>query len=156
MSMQDVLSSTVGLFAFSITAVIVVGIASALGSIPYFSNSFAWAQASQALAMIDYIALFLTAGFFVVSVGLAALSVNNRVFLPISVIFLVIDVLLAAIFSDVYVGLVNSSSFLGQAASSLTILNLLASNMPLVIGVMGLSVIIALYTNLGGGRRAAR
>lgn len=156
MSMQDVLSSTVGLFAFAITALVVVGVASSLGGMSYFSNSFAWAQASSALALVDYIILFLTSGFFVVSVGLAALSINNRVFLPISVIFLVIDVLIAAIFSDVYLSLVNSSTFLGQAASSLTILNLIASNMPLVIGVMGLSVIIALYTRLGGGRRAAR
>lgn len=156
MTLQDVLSSAVGLFAFSITAVIVVGIASALGEMTYFSDSFAFAQASQALAMVDYIGLFLTAGFFVVSVGLAALSRNNRVFLPISVIFLVIDILLAAIFSDVYVALVSNEGFLGSAANSLPILNLLASNMPLLIGTMGLIVIIALYTNLGGGRRAAR
>jgi len=155
MTMRDVISSSVGMFRFFIIAAIVVAIGSSLGSMPYFQGSFAFAQAEQALAMIDYVGLFLTVGFFITSVGLAALSVNNRVFMPISVIFLVISVFLAAIFADVYLVLVSTGP-LAAASQSLPIINLLASNMPLVIGVMGLSVILALYTRMGGGRRAAR
>jgi len=156
MSMQDVTSSAIGFFQFSIVTLVVVGIAAAIGSTSYFSGTYAFGQAESALMMMDYVALFITTGFFIVSVGLAALSRNNRVFLPISIIALIVNVVLAAVFSDVYVALVEGSSFLGGAAESLTILNLLAGNMPLVFGVMGLSVIIALYTSLGGGRRAPR
>jgi len=156
MSMQDVTSSATAFLQFSIVTLVVVAVAGAIGSTSYFSGSFAFSQAESALMMMDYVALFVTTGFFIVSVGLAALSRNNRVFLPISVIALVINVFLAAVFSDTYVALVESSSFLGGAAESLTILNLLAGNMPLVFGVMGLSVIIALYTSLGGGSRAPR
>jgi len=155
MTMRDVISSSVGMFRFFIVAAVVLAIASSLGAMPYFQGSFAFAQAEKTLAMVDYIGLFLTVGFFVVSVGLAALSVNNRVFMPISLIFLVVSVLLSAIFADVYLVLVSSGP-LAQAAQALPIINLLASNMPLVIGVMGLSVILALYTRMGGGRRAAR
>jgi len=155
MSLQDVTSSMVGIFQFSIVTLIVLGIAGSLGSMSYFSGSSAFQSAQTALSMMDYVGLFITLGFFIVSVGLAALSRNNRIFLPISIIFLVIDVLLAAIFSDIYMVLVNTG-FLGGVVSSIPVMNLILVNFPLMIGVMGLTVILALYTSLGGGRRAAR
>lgn len=145
----------IGIFQLSIVILVVVATAGAIGSTSYFSGAFAFNQAQAALAMMDYVGLFLTLGFFIVSVGFAALSRNNRVFLPISLIFLVVDILLAAIFADIYHVLI-STSFIGGAVSTLPIINLILGNFPLMIGVMGLTVILALYTGLGGGRRAAR
>jgi hypothetical protein len=153
--MQDVTTSAVALIVFSIVTVTVLGVASAIGSVPYFANSTAFAQAEAALAMMDYVGILLTTGLFVTSIGLAALSRNNRVFLPVSLLVLVIDVVLAAVFSDVFVSL-TEKSFLASGASTLGVTSLIASNLPLVIGVLGVVVIIALYTNLGGGRRATR
>lgn len=153
--MQDVVTSSVAFLQFALVGLIVAGIAAALGGESFFASSYAFQQAEKALGMIDYIALFSTTGFFIVSVGLAAVSRNNRIFLPISFLFLVVSVILSGVFSDVYVALA-SQGVLAQAASSLPILNMLAANMPLVFGVMGLTVIIALYTQLGGGRRVAR
>lgn len=155
--MRDVLSSGVAFFQFAVVALIVVGISSALGGFSYFADSFAFAQASTALSYMNYVGLFLVTGFFIVSVGLAAYSVNNKVFLPISALFLVIDVLLAAVFSDVFVSIVQSSSMFQNAGQVLSLMSLLASNLPLVIGTMGLTVLIATYTNVvGGGQRASR
>jgi len=153
--MRDVLSSSVAVFRVFLVILVVIGIATSLSQVPYFSNSFAFAQAEQALAFMDYVGLFMTVGFWIISVGLAALSVNNRVFMPISILFLVINVLLTAIFSDVYI-ILAETGFLGQASQNLPIINLIASNMPLVFGIMGLTVITALYTQIGGGRRAQR
>jgi len=104
---------------------------------------------------MDYAGMFLTVGFFVVAVGLAALSPNNRIFMPISLVFLVVSVLISAIMSDTWLALVSQSALSG-AAGSLPLINLVASNMPLVIGIMGLVVIAATYTSLGGGQRVPR
>src|SRR6056297_1729005 len=157
MTMRDVLTSGVAFFQFAIVALIVVGISTALGGFSYFSNSFAFAQASQALTYMNYVGLFLIIGFFIISVGLAAYSINNKIFLPISILFLVIDVVLAAVFSDVFVSIVQSTAMFQNAGQVLNLMTLLASNMPVVIGVMGFSVIVATYTNIvGGGQRAAR
>jgi hypothetical protein len=155
MTQSDVLSSSVALTRFFIVVLVVLGIASAIGNIPYFQGTFAFGQAEKALVMMDYVGLFMTVGFFIVSVGLAALSRNNKVFMPISLVFLVITVIVSAVFADVYMVLV-SSSFLGSAAESIPIINLLATNLPLLVGVMGLVVIAATYTSVGGGTRAAR
>lgn len=140
---------------FFIVTAVVVSIAGALGNISYFSGSFAFGQAQQALAFMDYAGMFLSVGFFVVSVGLAALSRNNKVFMPVSVVFLTVSVLVSAILSDTWLALVSQGALSG-AASSLPLINLVASNMPLFIGTMGLIVISATYTSLGGGRRAPR
>lgn len=155
MTMRDVLTSAVAFLQFAIVALIVVGISSALGGFQYFANSFAFAQASQALSYMNYAGLFLVVGFFIISVGLAAYSVNNKIFMPISVLFLVIDVLLAAVFSDVFVSIVQSTALFQNAGQVLNLMTLLASNLPIVIGTMGLAVIAATYTNIvGGGQRA--
>lgn len=155
--MRDVLTSGSAFFQFSILVLVVAAAASAIGTVPYFADSFAFSQASTAISMFNYVALFVVLGFFIVSVGLAAFSRNNRVFLPVSILFLVIDVVLSAVFSDVFVALVQSSSLLGSASEILSLMTLLASNLPVVIGVMGLTVIVATYTNIaGGGRRAPR
>lgn len=154
--MRDVFSSSVALLRFFIVVVVVVAIATALGGMSYFQGSFAFTQAQTALSYMDYAGLFMAVGFFIVSVGLAALSRNSRVFMPISLISLIVAVLFSAVFSDTYLALVSDSA-LTTAAESLPIINLLATNLPLFIGVMGLTVITALYTSIGGGgRRAAR
>lgn len=156
MTLEDLTTSLTGIFQYSIIVLIAISITASLGSMNYFSSSFAFQQAEAALAFQDYTALFLTIGFFIVSVGLAALSVNNRIFLPISIVFLIVDVILAAVFADVFLVLANSS-FLGTAANQLPLINLILGQFPLVIGVVGLIVILATYTQLGGGgRRATR
>jgi len=151
--MRDVFSSSVALFRFFILVVIVVAISTALGGMSYFNSSFAFAQAQTALSYMDYAGLFMTVGFFIISVGLAALSRNSRVFMPISLMSLVVAIVLSAIFSDTYLALVSNSSLTG-AAQSLPIINLLATNLPLLIGVLGLTVITADIG--GGGRRVSR
>jgi len=154
-TMRDVLTAIPNLMQFFVVTVIVVAIASGLAGTSYFSGSFAFAQAQQALMFMDYAGMFLTVGFFVVSVGLAALSPNNRIFMPISLVFLVVSVLISAIMSDTWLALVSQGALSG-AAGSLPLINLVASNMPLVIGIMGLIVIAATYTSLGGGQRVPR
>jgi len=145
--MRDTLTAVPKLIQFFIVTAVIVAIASALSGMKYFQGSFAFGQAQKALMFMDYAGMFLTVGFFIVSVGLAALTRNNRVFLPISFVFLVISVLISAIMGDTWVALVSTGP-LQSAASSL--------HMPLVIGVMGLTVMIATYTSLGGGVRAPR
>jgi hypothetical protein len=156
LTLQDLVTSAVSTFQYAIVLLIAIAIMAALGSTAYFDSSFAFQQAQAALQFQDYTVLFMVVGFFIISVGLAALSVNNRIFLPISVMMLIVDVLLAAIFADVFSALAANPA-LSSAANSLPLANLLLGNFPLVIGMMGLIIIVATYTQLGGGgRRAAR
>jgi len=155
LTMQDTLTAIPKLIQFFIVTAVVVSIASALSGMTYFQGAFAFDQAQKALMFMDYAGMFLTVGFFIVGVGLAALVPSNRAYLPISFIFLVVSILISAVMADTWVALVSTGP-LQSAASSLPLINLVASNMPVVIGVMGLVVMIATYTSLGGGSRAAR
>ena len=121
-----------------------------------FANSIAMQKSAQALTTLDYASVAITLGLFMLAIGLASQVRTNKIFLPITIIILAVDVVLAAVLSNVFVAIAKSSGF-ASALTSLPFVKIQMLNFPLIIGIGGLMVILALFTTgLESGERLPR
>ena len=156
MSTDDLPATLTSMISVGTLVIIVTAVAGEIGQFQFFSSSSAWQSATAALGYMDYLAPFLQVSLFVIMTAFASRIRTNKVFLPVSFAVLIINVLLAGIFSNVYLAMVTGSA-LQSAANSLPLWNLLLSNLPLMILISGIGVIGAMYSNIGaGGATGAR
>ena len=156
-SVNDLFTVSVTVFVFAISLMMAKKMQTGLtNSSPFFGDSEAMAAVSTSLGIMDYGTVFLTVGLFVVSIMLATRIPTNPVFLPVSLLSLALAVFVSGQLANVYLMIGNTTAF-QAVANSLPFSTKVLSNFPLVIGVGGFMIILALYAREGGGAvRAAR
>jgi len=154
-SIQDIPAQTVLLFQLGVTLLATYLIWDKLMNFSFFSNSIAMQKAGTALTVLDYGMVFMVIGFFTSSIYIASRIRTSKLFLPLSFLFLFVSVWISAIFADVWKVLVSSSVF-SNVVNSLPFASRILLNLPLLMFASGCIIIVALYTRVGGGTRAAR
>lgn len=159
-SIQDVPALIGILFGLGVTLLVVFKVYNALNGFAFFSSSAAFQNAGQALSVLDYAAGFSMAAFMLGSFYFASRVRTSKIFLPISIVFMVISVWVSSVFSNTFAVLINQSGF-SSVSSSIPITKQVVTNLPLFMLVAGSLINIALYSRIGfsgggGGRRAAR
>lgn len=155
MTVQDTPAQIVILFQLGVTLLTTYFIWDKLMGFNFFSTSIAMQKAGTALSVLDYGMVFTMAGLFLSSIYFASRIRTSKLFLPLSFTVLLFSSWIAAVFSNVWKVIVGSS-VLGNVANSLPYASKILLNLPLLIFASGSLIIIALYTRIGGGRRAAR
>lgn len=155
MTVQDSPAQIVILFQLAVTLITVYFIWDGLMGFNFFSSSIAMQKAGTALSVLDYGIVFIAAGLFMSSIYFASRIRTSKIFLPLSFTVLLFSSWIAAVFSNIWNVIVQSST-LGSVANSLPVASKILFNLPLLIFASGSLIIIALYTRIGGGRRAAR
>jgi hypothetical protein len=154
-SIQDIPAQTVMLFRLGTTLLVTYLIYDNLMRFSFFSNALPMKKAGAALQALDYGMVFLMIGMFTTSFFLASKVRNSKLFIPLSFMFLIISVWISSIFSNIWSVMVKGS-VLGSVANSLPFASRILLNLPLLMFASGSIIIVALYTRVGGGRRAAR
>lgn len=154
-SVQDIPAQTVLLFRLGTTLLVTYLIYDNLMRFSFFSNALPMQKAGAALQALDYGMVFLMIGLFTTSFYFASRIRTSKLFLPISFLFLCVSVWLSTIFSNIWSVMVKGS-VLGSVANALPFASRILLNLPLLMFASGSIIIVALYTRVGGGRRAAR
>lgn len=150
-SMSDLVTVAVTVFVFGISLLMAMKMHDGLVSnSQVFADSQAMDAVATSLGILDYGAVFLAVGLFVVSIVLATQIATNPVFFPISLLSLAISVFVSAQLANVYLVIADTNAF-QAVANALPFTTKLLGNFPLVIGVGGFMIILALYAREGGG-----
>jgi len=155
-SVQDLFYIAAYIFSFGVTLIVASQLLNSLQSHSFFAGKAPIEAAATSLGILDYGMIFLTVGMFVASILLAASIPANRVFLPISLLTLVIAVFVSAQLGNVYTAIASTGAF-EEVVSTLPWASEILYNFPFLIGVGGFLIILAMYTrDSGGGTRAPR
>jgi len=154
-TVQDLAPQMILLFQLGVSLLATYLIFDNLMRFSFFSNSLAMQEAGTALSVLDYGMVFSMIGLFTFSIYFASRIRTSKIFIPISITFLVFSVWLSTVFANIWSVLVKSSA-LGSVANSLPYASKILLNLPVLIFVSGSIIIIALYTRVGGGQRVRR
>jgi len=111
-------------------------------------------QASVSLQIFDYGFIAILISLLLATILLAYQIPTNPIFLPVSIIFLAIIVLLGTIYVNVF-NKFSQTSFIQSAANSMPWITTVMQNFHVVSAVLGTIVIIAMYSSRGVRRREA-
>lgn len=111
-------------------------------------------QATTSLQIFDYGFIGIMIAMLVGVVFLAYQIPTHPIFLPVSIIFLAILVLVSSFYVNVYDKIANTT-FMQSAANSLPWITTVMQNFHIVMAVLGTIVIIAMYSSRGVRRREA-
>ncbi|EMA06151.1 hypothetical protein SAMN05443574_14013 [Haloarcula vallismortis] len=155
-SVDDLFHIAALLFGFGVSLVVASKLLDSLMQNQFFAGKAPMQSAAQALSILDYGMIFLTVGLFVSSIILAAYIPANRIYLPISLLTLVIAVFTSAQLANAYTVIASTQAF--QAVTdTLPWATRILYNFPYLIGIGGFLIILAMYTrDSGGGTRVAR
>lgn len=155
MTVQDTNTQGIVLLQAGVTIAVSYLIYNNLMRFSFFSNALPMQKTGAALSVLDYGLVFVMIAMFTLSVYLATQVKTSKIFMPASFITLVITTWISTIFSNVWKAFITNSAFSG-IVGSLAFTSQILTNLPLLIFAGGMMIIIALYTRMGGGRRAAR
>lgn len=149
-SMLDILIIGITLLAFSITIlvayVVMVNVQTTMG--PQMMGAEAANALSQGVAavqMFDYSFTIIFVGLGLASVIFAFLVPSHPIFIALSVLMLLIDMIVLPQFSNMYES-VRGNGTLAASASTFPIMTSIMQNLPLVLAALGSLVMIVMYT----------
>jgi len=116
------------------------------------NNTRPMEQAQTSLQIFDYGFITILISLLVATILLAYQIPTNPIFLPVSIIFLAVLVLLGTIYVNVF-DKFSQTSFVQSAANSLPWVTTVMQNFHIISAVMGTIVIIAMYSSRGVRRR---
>jgi hypothetical protein len=154
-SLQDlpvIMSVTAG---FLVSLLVAGKLVTGLNQFDFFANSAAFQAAATSVTIMDYASLAVPISFLVLSIVLAARIPSTPYLIPVSVLYLGVVVFASGQISNALMAVAESSAFSGVVAG-LPLTGLVINNLPLLFGVGGIAIIIAVYTVFNGGGGGVR
>jgi len=155
-SLRDLILIIVAVFGLSVALFVGGKVYLGFRDTAQFNNSTAFEQAAgSSLGVFNTAIIFLLVGMVVASVVLAARIPANPIFLPISLILLVMVILIGTIMSNVFVEFAEVPA-MQEVVNFLPQVTWVMKNMHIVMGVAGFVLVVAMYSTSGGKERRAR
>jgi len=151
-SLQDLVLIAGAIFALAVTLLVSyklnTSIQDEFNNSTLINDTKAQDQVAVSLGVFDYGIVFIFVSLFLV-IGILAYRIpTHPVFLPVSIVFTMLIVLLGVIYADAFEQIAGTSAF-QSAANSIPFASQFMTNLHWLLGVTSFIIIVAMYSSRG-------